>query len=421
MHKDQAGLYIHVPFCLSKCGYCSFYSVDSPDLIPEFVKAVVREMSFYKTTQIPFDTKTLNSSEKNTNLSFPRKRESRELFKKIDSRFRGNDVEEYCFKGFDTIYTGGGTPSLLSIAQASNILEAAGRHFAVDSNAEITMEANPGDVSETYLRDLKAVGINRLNIGVQSFADDILRFLGRRHSAREAISAIDAARAAGFDNIGLDLIYGVAGQNIRLWTKTLEQALSFAPEHLSCYQLSLDEKTPLFARYRSDGLRMPTENEALDFFLTTSKMLTGAGYLHYEVSNFARCEALSSKHNMKYWRHIPYLGLGPAAHSFCDRRRWWNAADVDAYNRSIFEGKTPVLQSEELSAEQLAMEALFLGLRTKDGFDLGEYQTRYGVDLLEQKKEILRKLEEDKLVEVKDGRLRPTLSGMAVADSLALI
>ncbi|GAB6272039.1 MAG TPA: coproporphyrinogen III oxidase [Syntrophaceae bacterium] len=375
MHKDQAGLYIHVPFCLSKCGYCSFYSVASPALIPEFVKAVSREMAFYKKS----------------------------------------------FQSFDTIYLGGGTPSLLSIQQIDDILKSANDHFNIDRQTEITVEVNPGDGSAEYFQQLRKRGINRLNIGIQSFNDSLLKFLGRRHSAKEAGAAMDAARQAGFDNIGIDLIYGVYGQDMKTWKETLSKALSFLPEHLSCYQLSLDEKTPLYEQYGKESLQLPAENEALDFFMTTSKILTDAGYIHYEVSNFARSEALCSRHNMKYWRHIPYLGLGPAAHSFCDRRRWWNKADVNAYIRIIFEGKTPVLQSEELSAEQLALEALFLGLRTKDGIDLDEYQIRYGVDLLTQKKQILRKLEEDKLVEIKDGCLRPTLSGMAVADSLALI
>jgi oxygen-independent coproporphyrinogen-3 oxidase len=375
MHKDQAGLYIHVPFCLSKCGYCSFYSVASPALIPEFVKAVSREMAFYKKS----------------------------------------------FQSFDTIYLGGGTPSLLSIQQIDDILKSANDHFNIDRQTETTMEVNPGDGSAEYFQQLRKRGINRLNIGIQSFNDSLLKFLGRRHSAKEAGAAMDAARQAGFDNIGIDLIYGIYGQDMKTWKETLSKALSFLPEHLSCYQLSLDEKTPLYEQYGKESLQLPAENEALDFFMTTSKILTDAGYIHYEVSNFARSEALCSRHNMKYWRHIPYLGLGPAAHSFCDRRRWWNKADVNAYIRIIFEGKTPVLQSEELSAEQLALEALFLGLRTKDGIDLDEYQIRYGVDLLTQKKQILRKLEEDKLVEIKDGCLRPTLSGMAVADSLALI
>ena len=233
MHMDQAGLYLHIPFCKSKCGYCSFYSVACPDRIPEFVKALVQEMAFCKSSLVPF-------------------------------------------KGFDTIYIGGGTPSLLSIEQIENLLAAVHRHFQISpahanvehhslnvdkpatnhiprhtgeypdhlkvargrkrrypEDVEITMEVNPGDVSKTYLQDLKALGVNRLNIGVQSFDDRLLYFLGRRHSAKEALAAIDDARKAGFQNIGLDLIYGVAGQDTRLWIKTLEKALSFAPEHLS--------------------------------------------------------------------------------------------------------------------------------------------------------------------------------------------
>jgi len=468
---DQAGLYLHIPFCKSKCGYCSFYSVACPDRIPEFVKALVQEMAFCKSSLVPFDAITLNSLGKkenlslgnNANLSFPRRRKSSFFSSSIDSRLR-NGGGEYLFKGFDTIYIGGGTPSLLSIEQIENLLAAVHRHFQISpahanvehhslnvdkpatnhiprhtgeypdhlkvargrkrrypEDVEITMEVNPGDVSKTYLQDLKALGVNRLNIGVQSFDDRLLYFLGRRHSAKEALAAIDDARKAGFQNIGLDLIYGVAGQDTRLWIKTLEKALSFAPEHLSCYQLSLDEKTSLYRQYREKGAQPPSENEALDFFMTTSRVLTDAGYIHYEVSNFARAENLRSRHNMKYWRHVPYLGLGPAAHSFCDRRRWWNTADVDAYIRGLSEGKTPVGSSEELSTEQLAMEALFLGLRTKDGIDLGQYQARYGVDLLEQKTQTLHQLAEEGLVEIKDGCLRPTLSGMAVADSLALI
>jgi oxygen-independent coproporphyrinogen-3 oxidase len=420
MKNEQPGLYIHIPFCKSKCGYCSFYSVASPDRIPEFVKAIVRETGFYKSSFVPLDPKTVSSSEINANLSFPRRRESSFLSSFIDSSLR-NGAGEYLFKDFDTIYFGGGTPSLLSITQVSNILEAAGRHFAIAPNAEITIEINPGDVTPAYFRGLKAVGINRLNIGVQSFDDDLLKFLGRRHSATEALAAIDDARNAGCQNIGLDLIYGVSGQDTRLWIETLKEALSFSPEHLSCYQLSLDEKTPLYRRYQQAGTQMPSENEALDFFMTTSRVMADAGYIHYEVSNFARAENLRSRHNMKYWRHIPYLGLGPAAHSFCDRRRWWNTTDVDTYIGSLSEGKTPIGSSEELSTEQLAMEALFLGLRTKDGIDLGRYQARYGLDLLEQKKQTLHKLVEESLVEIKDGCLRPTLSGMAVADSLALI
>ena len=325
------------------------------------------------------------------------------------------------FPTFDTIYLGGGTPSLLSFQQINDILTAVNCNFHIDRLAEITIEVNPGDVSLEYVQLLRKLGINRLNIGIQSFDDSILKFLGRRHTAREARSAMDASRLAGFDNIGIDLIYGVSGQDINVWKQTLKETLSFFPEHLSCYQLSLDEKTPLYKQYKKEGLKLTLENEALDFFITTSQILTDAGYIHYEVSNFARTDSLKSKHNMKYWRHTPYLGLGPAAHSFIDRKRWWNRAAVKTYLRYISEGKMPVEKSEQLSIEQLALEALFLGMRTKDGINFELYKKRYGSDLLADKRQIIDELIRNTLVELKNGSLCPTLTGMAVADSLALI
>jgi len=373
--EDQAGLYIHIPFCKSKCGYCSFYSIKSINLIPAFLSALNREMEFYK------------------NL----------------------------FTSFDTIYIGGGTPSLLTAQQLAEISMAINKFYRIDDKAEITIEVNPGDVSLEYFQLLHSLEINRVNIGIQSFDDHILKFLGRRHTAKDGIAAIDCAKEAGFTNVGIDLIYGVHHQDINLWKRTLQGALSFTPEHISCYQLSLEAKTPLHQQYEAQALTLPQENQQIKFFNTTSEELENAGYIHYEVSNFARSDDLKSKHNMKYWQHAPYLGLGPAAHSFLENRRWWNKPSVNNYLKEISQNKMPVENEEILSAEQLKLEALFLGLRTKAGIDLERYKTRYGVDLLADKKTIIESLIKNKLVEVKDGFLRPTRSGMAVADSLALI
>lgn len=375
MLNEQAGLYIHIPFCLRKCRYCSFYSVSLIHLMPEFVKAITVEMTFYKSA----------------------------------------------FPSFDTIYIGGGTPSLLSVEQIENILMSVQNNFNIDRQTEITLEINPGDVSLEYLHLLRELGINRLNIGIQSFDDHLLKFLGRRHTKREALNAFESARLAGFNNIGIDLIYGVSGQAIGSWMQTVKEALALSPEHFSCYQLSLEKKTPLYKQYQKDGLHLPSENEALDFFMTTSRMLTDAGYIHYEVSNFTRNDSLKSRHNMKYWRHEPYLGLGPAAHSFIDHQRWWNKAAVKTYLQDILSGKKPVDKSEKLSPEQLALEALFLGMRTKGGINLTHYKSSYGYDLLADKGQIIDDLIKNNLVQIKDGCLYPTLAGMAVADSLALI
>jgi oxygen-independent coproporphyrinogen-3 oxidase len=375
MKKEQAGLYIHIPFCLSKCGYCSFYSIKSINLIPEYVAALKKEIKYYR---------------------------------KI-------------FSSFDTIYLGGGTPSLLTIRQLETIFKATNKSYKIDSYAEITMEVNPGDVSLEYFQSLRSLGINRLNIGIQSFDDHILKFLGRRHNSAEAVAAIDDSRKAGFDNLGIDLIYGVHGQNISSWKKTLQKALSYKPEHISCYQLSLSEKTPLYKKYSLEGWQLPDEDTELKLFLTTASELENAGYTHYEVSNFARQDKFKSRHNQKYWQHTPYLGLGPAAHSFLNNKRWWNKAAVKTYLKEIAQDKMPVENTETLSAEQLQLEALFLGLRTKAGIDLKRYKTGHGVDLLEDKKTIIDALIKNKFLELKDGFLRPTRAGMAVADSLALL
>ncbi|OGP87532.1 MAG: hypothetical protein A2031_07435 [Deltaproteobacteria bacterium RBG_19FT_COMBO_43_11] len=375
MKNVQAGLYIHIPFCKSKCGYCSFYSIKSINLIPAFLSALNQEMEFY-----------------------------------------GN-----LFQSFDTIYIGGGTPSLLTSQQLSEIFTAINKFYKIDDKAETTIEVNPGDVSVEYFQALRSLGINRINIGIQSFDDNILKFLGRRHLAKDGVAAIDSARTACFNNVGIDLIYGVHYQDINLWKRTLQKALSFTPEHISCYQLSLEAKTPLFKKYNAEKTKLPKENEQIKYFQTTAEKLEKASYVHYEVSNFARTDYLKSKHNMKYWQHTPYLGLGPAAHSFLENRRWWNKPSVNNYLKEITQNKIPVENEEILSTEQLKLEALFLGLRTKAGIDLERYKIKYGADLLDEKKTIIESLIKNKLVEVKDGFLRPTLSGMAVADSLALI
>jgi oxygen-independent coproporphyrinogen-3 oxidase len=375
MKNKRAGLYLHIPFCLSKCGYCSFYSIKSINLIPAFLSALKQEMEFYSNH----------------------------------------------FQSFDTIYIGGGTPSLLTAKQLAEIFIAINKFYKIEPPAEITIEVNPGDVSADYFQSLRSLGINRLNIGIQSFNDNLLKFLGRRHSEKDAIEAIDAARTAGFTNVGIDLIYGVHHQDIKLWKRTLQKALSFAPAHISCYQLSLEVRTPLNKKYGAEGIKLPKEEQQAKFFLTTAEELENAGYIHYEVSNFARNENLKSRHNLKYWQHVPYLGLGPAAHSFLEKRRWWNKPFVNNYLKEIAQNTMPVENEEILSAEQLQLEALFLGLRTKAGIDLKLYKIRYNADLLEDKKTIIESLIKNKLVEVKNGFLRPTRSGMAVADSLALI
>ncbi len=375
MSSKTPGLYIHIPFCLRKCGYCNFYSVTSLSRLPDFLKALFKEMEMY----------------------------------------RGQ------FGPFDTVYLGGGTPSVLSISQLQDVLTKVREKFALLPDTEITVEANPGDLDTIFLKQIHDVGANRINIGIQSFDQRVLDFLGRRHSVEQAVAALEGSRKAGFENVGLDLIYAVPGQDIKLWLSTLEQALTFGPEHLSCYQLTLEKKTPLGMRYEKGEVCLPGEELQYEFFMKTSEFLEDAGYIHYEISNFAREMRFASRHNQKYWDHTPYLGLGPAAHSFQNNQRWWNYRSVDHYFSAISSGRLPVEETETLSMEQLRLEALCFGLRTKRGIQLRDFADQYHCNLLTEKGNLLTKLQEERFVSIQDGYLCPTRAGLAIADTLALI
>jgi oxygen-independent coproporphyrinogen-3 oxidase len=368
------GLYIHIPFCLRKCAYCGFYSITDRSLIPAFRSALRREMALYRGWA----------------------------------------------SSFDTLYIGGGTPSILPEGDLEGLIIDIRAAFSIATGAEITVEANPADITESLLAVLRCSGVNRLNIGIQSFNDGILALLGRRHNKKQGEEAIAAARRAGIENIGIDLIFGVPGQRLDAWLSTLRAAVALNPDHLSCYQLTLEEGTPLAEKCSRGEIVLPEDAVQADFFYNTSKLLEENGYLHYEVSNFAR-PGRESRHNRKYWNHVPYLGFGPAAHSFDGRRRWWNHRSFTTYRKDLAAGRPPVADSELLTEEQLRLEALFLGVRTRKGVDLEDYQRRYQLNLLNVKGNLIRCLTEEGLVEVRDGFLRPTRNGMAVADSLALI
>lgn len=375
MHMAQPGLYIHVPFCETKCGYCDFYSVTSLSDMPEYVKAVLQEISLYR-----------------------------------------ND-----FKFFDTIYIGGGAPSLLSDAALSEMLTQVCNTFTIAAEAEITVEVNPADAHPHFLTSIRRMGVNRLNLGIQSFDENILRFLGRRHSGKQALQGIEQTRAAGFENIGIDLIYGIPGQSILSWKNTLSRALSFEPEHLSCYQLSLEDDTPLGRRRHNGEFALPDEDGQIEFFMTTADILENAGYLHYEVSNFARNDRFKSRHNQKYWRHTPYLGLGPAAHSFSGQKRWWNHRSLKQYLIDLREGRRPVEGSEQLTPSQQQLESFFLALRTKEGVPLQHFLERHYSTPVAEEAIVLDNLLQQGLIVIQDGFLKPTCRGLAVADRLAVM
>ncbi len=370
-----SGLYVHIPFCRSKCPYCDFYSEPFPSKIPDFLQALCIEME-----RVPF----------------PEKR-------------------------FDTVYIGGGTPTLLSPADLATILEKARTHFDIEPESEVSIEANPGDFDFSCARSFRRIGINRISLGVQSFDPHILRFLGRRHSPQEALSAIEDCRRAGFDQIGIDLMYGVPNQTLASWIDSLSQALALEPAHISCYQLTIADGTPLAEDYRDGRFSLPNEAAQEAFFLRTAEFLEANGYIHYEVSNFARTEQSFCRHNQKYWDHSSYLGLGPSAHSFCSNRRWWNERSLDRYITLLGAGSVPVAGREVLTREQLALEEFFLRLRTRKGIRLDSYLKKFGRDLLSEKKTLLEKLQEEGLLIIHQGRLFPTRRGFSVADQLALL
>jgi len=359
------GLYVHVPYCLSKCPYCGFYSTDGFRRLADYLSAIPGELALR----------------------------------------RGQ------FAAFDTLYLGGGTPSCLPLPALEALFEGllGGASFLGD--LELTVELNPGDVRGELLELLASVGVNRISLGVQSFSDAELRFLGRRHSADQARAALEKLMAAGFDNLGLDLIYGLPDQSAQAFERSLGEALCFAPAHLSCYQLTLEPATPFGLRAGAGELCLPGEDGQSELFLRTSAFLEAAGYEHYEVSNFASTKTRRSRHNQKAWRLGAYLGLGPAAHSFDGQSRSWNPCDLDAYLDTPPDAR-PAQGQETLTAEQRRLEAICLGLRTRDGVALALVQRSAGDCRIEP-------LIEEGLVFVDGQRLCPTTRGLLLADGLS--
>lgn len=365
--SPYAGLYIHVPFCRAKCPYCDFYSLASGSLVSDWLQAVGLEMAAWKDR----------------------------------------------FPVFDTLYLGGGTPSFLSEEGLVHLMDRVFRTFSLASDSEISIEANPLDLTRQKTAALKRLGFNRINVGVQSFDDRALGFLGRTHRSADAAAALSRIRSAGFDNLGIDLIYGLPVQDLGGWFETLGKALSFQPEHLSCYQLTLERRT-VFWQMKERGRLVPIdERMERAFFLGTSRLLERRGYDHYEISNFSRGPLHTCRHNEKYWHHVPYLGLGPSAHSFMGDTRWWNVRSVRKYCRSLNGGQMPVEGRETLSRAQLDLESVALGLRTRKGFGRDEISGSVS-------QENLADLEARGLVRCDGQRVIPTRRGFLVAERLPL-
>lgn len=327
---SRLGLYVHVPFCGSLCPYCAFASEAGRDgLRDRYVAAVCQEIH------------------------------------RAAAVHRCGPLH--------TVFLGGGTPSRLTPAQVGVLLEAAAAAFGLEPRAEVTLEANPDTADVGRFSAFREAGVNRLSLGVQSFSDETLRRLGRVHSAAQALEACAAARQAGFDNLSLDLIFAVPRAPVHHWHQTVEQALALDPEHLSAYSLTIEEETP-FARRAARGRLHPLdEEEEAEQYEWTVRQLVGAGYEHYEVSNFAR-PGRRSRHNWGYWTGAEYLGVGPSAHSFLAGRRSWNATDLDTYLECVESGAPPCVGAEDIDALTALRERVWMGLRTVEGVSLQPHE-----------------------------------------------
>jgi len=336
---ETAGIYIHIPFCISKCPYCSFTSF-TPEKIPEkeYINAILKE---------------------------------------IETRCRETDIPD-----IGTVYFGGGTPSLISPGGISAILSAIAENFKL-TNPETTIEVNPGTVDLEKLKGYRNAGITRLSIGVQSFNDRLLVNLGRSHSRKDALNTLESAGKAGFDNTGIDLIHSIEGESLQDWEDDLKEAVSLHPEHISAYNLTIEEGTPFHHSQEKGLLYLPQEEEQTEMLLTTIEILCSAGYEHYEVSNYAM-PGFRSQHNQIYWNGGDYLGIGVSAHSYI-RKGWGirraNSSNLTEYLNLINNKGTAVVDEEILSKEKAMGEAVFLGLRMMEGIVLNDFENRFGTGI----------------------------------------
>lgn len=373
---DRAGIYIHVPFCRSRCSYCDFATGTFEAALADlYVGALAREIESF-------------------------------------------DVEG-TLPEVDTVYFGGGTPSLLTPAQVARVLGAVRTRFDVDARAEVTLEMNPGTVTPERLHALREAGVNRASFGAQTFDDRELKRLGRTHTADDTRQTFAGLRAAGFDNISFDLIAGLPRQALRAWERNLEEALALRPEHLSLYLLEVHEGTPLAEQIRQGRYRPPDPDLAAEMYRVLVERARAAGYEQYEISNFC-LPGRESRHNMKYWTGAPFYGFGCSAHSFDGRRlRWSNERDARAYVKLIEEKGSAVVSREELDERGAGAEALFLGLRLLTrGVDLAAHRARFRLDVRADYAADLARFDEAGLIELDGDVLRLTPAGALLSNEV---
>ena len=330
---QPAGIYLHIPFCAVKCMYCDFYSIaDREKSIPRFIKSLITEI----------DRCNVNCS---------------------------------AWK-FDTVFIGGGTPSLLDPLHLESILSALQNKYDLSNVKEFTIEANPGEAPKDRLKAFHSLGINRISMGIQSLQPDLLKFLTRIHTHDQVYNTYNHARSAGFDNVNCDLIYSIPGQSWDVWEQDLNQVINMAPDHISAYTLTLEKGTDLSQMVKNGKVSMPKDGQTGDWFLKTHEILDSNGYNTYEISNFAK-PGMECQHNLHYWRIHPYLAFGPSAHGFDGIHRWNNTRSLDHYIQQIESGKLPVSKTETLTKINHLNEIIGFGLRMREGIDLDQIPENY--------------------------------------------
>lgn len=364
-------IYIHIPFCKTKCTYCDFYSITNFKQQDELVRAMLQEIE---------------------------KRKS------------------YLNGTISTIYFGGGTPSAISIVDIDLILKAIFSSFKVENDAEITLEANPDDLSLEYLIELGKIGVNRLSMGIQSFDDQQLKAINRRHTAESALNSVKIAKQAGFDNISIDLIFGLPGQNLESWKKQVDKAMTLDVQHISAYGLIYEKNTPLWRQMKS-GKVIPADDEtALQMYDYLVETCAGNGFEQYEISNFSK-PGFRSKHNSSYWKQVPYLGIGPSAHSYDLHSRQWNTSSIYQYCKNILKDGA-YFEKEILLEKDKYNDTVMVSLRTMEGINLDLIIDQFGIKMRDFCVKSAEKYIENNKLRIEDNFLRLTSEGIMISDKI---
>ena len=368
----MAGIYIHIPFCKRRCIYCDFFSTTQSEMKSEYVHALVRELEIRKDYL---------------------------------------DNEE-----IETIYLGGGTPSQLSQEELEEIFAHIYKVYKVTPDAEITLEANPDDLTPEYVSMLRGLPINRISMGIQTFQEETLKLLHRRHTAQQAIEAFKRCREAGFQNISIDLMYGLPGETLETWEQDLQQAIALHPEHISAYHLIYEEGTTLWNLREQNKVEEAEEELSLTLFKTLIERLTKAGYQHYEISNFC-LPGLHSRHNSSYWTGKKYLGCGPSAHSFDGTSRQWNVSSLDKYLEGIRTGQLD-FEIEDLDLYTRYNDFVITSIRTCWGMPLSQLRTNYGENLYNYCLRMAKPHIQQGVLEIKEDTLKLTSEGIFISDGI---